>query len=123
MRSTLFIALLYLCLSLLMSSCSDDSTPQPTCLQVEVVGADCESGWYVLQIIEKDTPTTSSYKGQLQSGFVTTDNLPEAYRQPGQQLEVALEVNGEYGPRCLAFMMIYPSVRVKHVCAAGDSSR
>lgn len=117
MKSTCLIALLYLCLSLLMSSCSDDTVPQPTCLQVEVVGPDCENGWYVLRVMDTDKPTSSSYKGQIQSGFVTSDNLPEEFRQTGQLLEVALELNGEYSPRCLAFVMVYPAVRVKHVCA------
>ena len=56
--------------------------------------------------------------GQLQSGYVTTDDLPEAYRVPGLKMEAALELNGEYGPRCVTVTVMYPAVKVSRICTA-----
>lgn len=124
MKSTLCIALFYLLLSLLVVSCADEEEAVPTCVQVEVIGTDCENGWYVLRIQEDDKPQRSNaYVGQLQSGFVTTDNLPLDLRTPGLLVELSLERNSAYGPRCTAVHMLYPPVKVKQVCAGktGDN--
>ncbi|WP_460880381.1 hypothetical protein [Pontibacter rugosus] len=52
----------------------------------------------------------------MHGGYVTTDNLPEQYRQVGQKVLVQLELNSSYGPRCVATNMLYPVVRVIEVC-------
>jgi len=118
MKSTLCIALLYLLLSLLVVSCAEEEAV-PSCVQVEVVGPDCGTGWYVLRILETEDrgrQRSNEYVGQLQSGFVTTDNLPQELRVPGRVLNLALERNGEYGPLCAAVHMMYPPVKVRQVC-------
>jgi hypothetical protein len=121
MKSTIYIALLYLLLPLLLVSCNDQDAV-PSCVQVEVMGTDCENNWYVLRILEDGTSEQRSnqYIGQLQSGFVTTDNLPAELQQPGLLLSLSLERNGEYGPRCTAIHMMYPPVKVKQVCSTGS---
>jgi len=119
MKSILYTTLLYIGLALFIVGCQKDA-PEPECLQVEVMGADCESGWYILKIVNSGANGTqgNGYLGQLQNGFVTTDNLPEQYRQPGLKLNAALELNGEYAPRCVAVTVMYPSVKVTRVCAS-----
>lgn len=120
MKSTFSLILLYLLLALLMWSCADQDEAVPSCLQVEVMGADCESGWYVLRIMDSDgagEQRSNQYVGQLQSGYVTTDNLPEELQEPGRLLQLSLERNSDYGPRCTAINMMYPPVRVKQVCS------
>ncbi|WP_299705168.1 hypothetical protein [uncultured Pontibacter sp.] len=120
MKSTLSIILLYLLLALLVVSCADQEEAVPSYLQVEVIGADCENGWYVLRILDTDgagDQRSNQYVGQLQSGYVTTDNLPEELQVPGRLLQLSLERNGDYGPRCTAINMMYPPVRVKQVCS------
>jgi hypothetical protein len=120
MKSTLSIILLYLLLALLMVSCADQEEAVPSCLQVEVVSEDCENGWFVLRILENDgagEQRSNQYVGQLQSGYVTTDNLPKELQVPGRLLQLSLERNGDYGPRCTAINMMYPPVRVKQVCS------
>ena len=122
MKSFLYIALLYLTLSLLVVGCSEN-TPEPACIKAEVIGTDCEKGWYILKLSDDKASIEKkghSYIGQLQGGFVTTDNLPESHRQVGNKLEVALDLNGDYGPRCVAVNVMYPAVRVKRVCNSPD---
>lgn len=118
MRNVLLVALLYLALSVLVISCSE-AEPEPSCVAAEVVGADCDSGWYILKLEEKQNAGIlpgGCYAGQLQGGYVTTDNLPQAYRQPGLKLKLALEINGEYSPRCVTVAVMYQAVKVKNVC-------
>lgn len=115
MKSFLYIGLLYICLSLLVISCTD-SAPEPACIQAEVVGADCEAGWYILKLENETANQSKNYVGQLQSGFVTTNNLPDAYKEPGRRIGVAVEIIGEYSPRCVTVTVMYPAVRVKRVC-------
>jgi hypothetical protein len=118
MRSTLCIAILCLLLSLLAVSCTEEEAV-PSCVQVEVMGPDCESGWFVLKVIENETAPgqrSKEYVGQLQSGFVTTDNLPLELRKAGLLLDLSLERNSDYGPLCTAMYMMYPPVKVKQVC-------
>ncbi|WP_242920854.1 hypothetical protein [Pontibacter liquoris] len=123
MKSILYLALFYLCLLLLVVSCTEKE-PEPACLQAEVVGADCQNGWYVLRLLEENSTEShkGDYVGQIQSGYVTTDNLPEAYRQTGKRLNVALELNGEYSPRCVAVHMMYPAVRITRVCSSASGN-
>lgn len=124
MKSIFYITLLYLCLSVLVVSCAEKA-PEPACLQAEVIGPDhCQTGWYVLQVLEENDQAVhaGSFVGQLQSGYVTTDNLPEAYQQPGQRLAVSLELNGKYSPLCTAVHMMYPAVRIRRVCSSENSN-
>ncbi|GGG16447.1 hypothetical protein [Pontibacter amylolyticus] len=120
MKSVLSLVVLYLLLALLLVSCADQEEAVPACLQVEVVGPDCAAGWYVLHILDGDgtgEQRSNQYIGQLQSGFVTTDNLPEALRHSGKTAFLSLERNTEYGPICTAVYMMFPPVRVKQVCS------
>ncbi|MHC2990444.1 hypothetical protein OB13_02160 [Pontibacter sp. HJ8] len=118
MKSTLCIASFYLFLSFLVVSCAEEEEAVPSCVQVEVMGTDCESGWYVLRITENEMPQRSKeYVGQLHGGYVTTDNLPLELRTPGRMVEVSLELNGQYSPLCTAVHMLYPAVKVKQVCS------
>lgn len=120
MKSILSFILPYLLLALLLVSCADQEEVAPSCLQVEVMGEDCENGWFVLRILDTDgagDQRSNQYVGQLQSGYVTTDNLPEDLQVPGRLLQLSLERNGDYGPRCTAINMMYPPVRVKRVCS------
>ncbi|WP_076669198.1 hypothetical protein [Pontibacter indicus] len=119
MKSVLSMLMLYLLLALLLVSCAEQEEAVPACLQVEVVGPDCQTGWYVLQILDANgtgEQRSNQYIGQLQSGFVTTDNLPEELRQSGKIVSLSLERNTEYGPRCTAISTMFPPVRVKMVC-------
>ena len=120
MKNSLRIIFLYFGLATLTVSCQKDA-PAPACLQVEVIGEDCETGWYILKI-ENNTERgqSNNYLGQLQDGYVTTDNLPAKYQQEGLRINAALELNGEYGPRCVAVTVMYPAVKVTRVC---DSER
>lgn len=125
MKSFLCIVLFYLCLSLLVVSCSERDDPAPACIQAEVVGPDnCQSGAYVLKL-QDDTDITdrqsNSYIGQLHGGYVTTTSLPEAYRQVGRRLSLSLEVDDEPTQICPAVNILYPPVRVVRVCAASYS--
>ncbi|GAB3199061.1 hypothetical protein ABID22_001828 [Pontibacter aydingkolensis] len=117
MKSILCIVLLYLALSVLVISCTE-ADPEPACMRAEVVGIDCDSGWYILKLDESNSTgaTGGGFAGQLQGGFVTTDNLPQAYQQPGLKLKVSLEINNESSPRCLATAVIYTPVKVVTVC-------
>lgn len=120
MKSALFVVILYLLLPLLMVSCTEEKDAVPSCMQVEVIGADCDTGWYLLQILDQEKvgeQRSQQYIGQLQSGIVTTDNLPAALQQPGLLLDLSLELYGEKGPRCVSIFMMYPPVRVKQVCS------
>ncbi|MBD1397979.1 hypothetical protein H9Q13_12450 [Pontibacter sp. JH31] len=120
MKSTLCIAILCLLLSLLAVSCTEEEAV-PSCVQVEVIGPDCAGGWVVLKVLGDETAPgqrSKEYVGQLQSGFVTTDNLPLELRKAGLLLHLSLERNGDYGPFCAAIYMMYPPVRVKQVCPA-----
>lgn len=117
MKNTFKILFLYFTLALVTVSCQNEEDPEPACLKVEVIGADCDSKWYILKIVDADVNgQQGNYLGQLQNGYVTTDNLPVAYRQPGTKLEAALELNGEYGPRCVTVTVMYPAVKVTRVC-------
>ena len=117
MKNALY--LLTICLTLLLSGCSEDNSPTPDCQQVEVIGEDCNTGWYILRLKNSNPGNAGSnrYLGQLQDGFVTTDNLPAAYQHPGLTLAASLELNGEYGPRCVTVAVMYPAVRVKRICS------
>jgi hypothetical protein len=120
MKSVLSLVVLYLLLAVLLVSCADQEEAVPACLQVEVVGPDCAAGWYVLQIMDADgtgEQRSNQYIGQLQSGFGTTDNLPEDLRHSGTIASLSLERNSEYGPLCTAIYMKFPPVRVKQVCS------
>ena len=119
MKNNFYAILLYIGLALFIVGCQKDA-PEPECLQVEVMGQDCENGWYILKIENSGAngKQVNSYLGQLQNGYVTTDNLPEQYKQPGLKLNAALELNGEYGPRCVAVTVMYPSVKVTRVCVS-----
>lgn len=94
--------------------------PEPACITAEVVGPDpCESGWFILKVLEDDMPNRNAggnFKGQLESGLVTTDNLPAAYQQEGKIVSLGLELNGEDGPVCVAIHTMYPAVKVKRIC-------
>jgi hypothetical protein len=116
MKNTLRIIFLYLGLTILTVSCQKDA-PAPACLQIEVIGEDCETGWYILKI-ENDAngQQSNNYLGQLQNGYVTTDNLPAKYQKEGLRINAALELNGEYGPRCVAVTVMYPAVKVTNIC-------
>lgn len=125
MKSTLSIAIICLLLSLLAVSCTEEEAV-PSCVQVEVMGPDCENGWFVLKVLENETVTgqrSKEYVGQLQSGFVTTDNLPLELREAGLLLDLSLERNSDYGPRCTAMYMMYPPVKVKQVCDSNTTAR
>ncbi|PRY10705.1 hypothetical protein CLV24_113124 [Pontibacter ummariensis] len=123
MKSFLYITFLYLCLSLLAVSCSE-SAPQPAEIQAEVVAQDCEQGWYILKLEEgPEADQSGAFVGQLHGGYVTTDNLPEAYRQMGQRLSVALELNGEQSPRCPTVYRMYPTVKVMKVSQVSSDNR
>jgi hypothetical protein len=114
------VLLLFVLLAVVLTNCADKVDAVPSCLQVEVVGEDCENGWFVLRILDTDGASeqrSNQYIGQLQSGYVTTDNLPEELQVPGRLLQLSLERNSAYGPRCLAIYMMYPPVRVKEVCS------
>ncbi|MBC5992875.1 hypothetical protein [Pontibacter cellulosilyticus] len=123
MKNVLSAVLLYLGLSVLVISCSE-AEPEPNCIAAEVIEADCGSGWYILKLEEKqssDILPGGSYVGQLQGGYVTTDNLPQAYRQPGLKLRLALEINGEYSPLCVTVAIMYQAVKVKNVCVSSSA--
>lgn len=126
MRSFLYIVLFYICLSLLVVSCSESNDPEPACMQAEVVGRDnCQEGWYVLKLHDNATAAanqSNSYIGQLHGGYVTTHNLPEEYRQPGRRLRLSLEVDDEPTQVCEAVHVIYPTVRVVRVCRDGGGA-
>lgn len=119
MKSFLCIVLFYLCLSMLVVSCSENE-PAPTCMQAEVVGPDnCQSGWYILKLEDDATLAGSQsnhYIGQLHGGYVTVRNLPEEYRQEGLQLKLSLELDEEPTQICPTVYVIYPAVRVVRVC-------
>lgn len=123
MKNILYVMLLYLALSVLVISCSE-ADPEPACIRAEVVGQDCDNGWYILKLDESSSAGASGggFAGQLQGGFVTTDNLPQAYRQPGLKLKVALEINNVNSPRCLATAVMYTPVKVKYVCESPGSN-
>ena len=122
MRSFLCIVLGYLWLSLLVVSCSEGNDPAPACRQAEVMGPDsCQNGWYVLKLQDDATAAgnqSNCYIGQLHGGYVTTNTLPEEFRQAGRRLSVSLEVDDEPTQICTAVNVIYPTVRVVRVCAA-----
>ena len=123
MKSFLCIVIFYLCLSMLVVSCSK-SDPAPSCMQAEVVGPDnCQDGWYILKLQENASVAGSKsnhYIGQLNGGYVTTRNLPEEYRREGSQLSLSLELDEEPTQICAAIHVIYPAVKVVRVCAATD---
>ncbi|WP_242926637.1 hypothetical protein [Pontibacter vulgaris] len=119
MKRSFYLNLLCFCLSVVMFGCSEND-PEPLCLQVEVVGADCENGWYLLHVLDENfiVQNTQDYTGPLQAGYVTTDNLPLEYQQAGRRLNVAMDTNGERSPRCVAVTVMYPAVTIKRVCDA-----
>jgi len=121
MKSILYIGFLYLCLSVLLVSCSD-SDPEPSCIQAEVIGPDCESGWYILKLENEATDRRRSYVGQLQSGYVTTDNLPVKYRKTGTKIGAEMEIIGAYGPRCVTVTVMYTAVNIKQVCESNRAA-
>lgn len=91
----------------------------PICTVAEVVAQDCEAGWYVLKLEDNSEETaekTGSYVGQLRGGYVTTNTLPEEYRQIGVKVSLRLELNGSDGPRCAATALMHPAVKIVDVC-------
>ncbi|WP_147383300.1 hypothetical protein [Pontibacter oryzae] len=117
MKRFLYLSILYFCLALVAAGCSK-SAPAPVCHAAEVIGQDCETGWYILKL-EKNSGGAESkgrYIGQLQGGYVTTDNLPEAYQKIGTKIALRLELNGAYGPTCMSASMMYLAVRVVDTC-------
>lgn len=121
-RYTFFLYVLFL---LLVVSCTDQEEAVPACVQVEVLGPDCASGWYLLQILDNEDAgeqRSRQYIGQLQSGIVTTKDLPAELQKPGVNLALSLELNNAEGPRCVSVYMIYPPVHVKQVCSSGDAA-
>ncbi|MEJ8757923.1 hypothetical protein WG947_12990 [Pontibacter sp. H259] len=120
MKNTFYSALLYIGLALFIVSCQKDA-PEPECLQIEVIGEDCETGWFLLKIENTSTNGNNNYLGQLHNGYVTTDNLPAQYQQPGLRLNASLELNGEYAPRCVAIAVMYPAVKVTRLCGTVPS--
>ncbi|MCC9137034.1 hypothetical protein ACFSKU_20235 [Pontibacter silvestris] len=118
MKSFLYAVCFYVCLALLFVGCVEDE-PQPSYIKAEVVGPDCESGWYILNVINKNDEDAEQsrgrYLGQIRSGYVTTNSLPAAYRQAGLQIEVALELNENESPSCVTVHMMHPAVVVKHI--------
>jgi len=113
--------ILYLCLALLASGCAK-TAPVPACTTAEVVAQDCAPGWYILRLEEKAPGTSGVYVGQLQGGYVTTNNLPEQYRQAGRKVSLRLELSGADGPRCTADVMLYPPVRVVAACGGPEAN-
>lgn len=125
MKSFLCIVILYLCLSMLVVSCSDaGNEPEPTCMEAEVIGPDnCQNGGYILKLEENASLAGSKsnhYVGQLHGGYVTARNLPEAYQQAGSKLKITLELDEEPTQVCPAIYVIYPAVRVVRVCVQTD---
>jgi hypothetical protein len=124
MKNSIHIFILYvMSFAFLGISCTEEDAPKPMCMQVEVIGEDCNSGWFILNVENKAALQENSYKGQLQSGYVTTDNLPLTYRQPGLKFNTALELNGDYGPRCTTLAVMYPAVKVAHICETTSTIR
>ncbi|WP_439881281.1 hypothetical protein ACSX1A_19335 [Pontibacter sp. MBLB2868] len=120
MKSFLYTTLLYLFLAVLLTRCTEVA-PEPVCISAEVVGPDCDSGWYILKLAESTEASgklSNGYTGQLQGGYVTTNNLPEELRQPGTAVGLALEIYGESAPRCVSVAVMYPAVQVKRVCGS-----
>lgn len=118
MKGFLYIVLLYLCVALLATGCSE-TTPTPACTTAMVVGQHCTTGWFVLKLQDDSDDMAKQrgeYVGQLHGGYVVTDSLPEQYRQSGQVLQVRLELNSSYGPRCYTAAMMYPAVHVVDLC-------
>ena len=124
MKPTFFIALLYLCLSLLVISCENYS-PEPDYVVAEVMGADCDQNWYILKLEKSATSQTSSsacYAAPWQEDFVTTRNLPDEYRVPGKRVNVALQQEPGDSPRCLAINAMFPAVQIQHISSARSSN-
>lgn len=124
MKRLAHLTTLYFCLTMLVAGCKRNA-PMPLCQAAEVVSQDCETGWYILKL-EKNSGEAESkgrYIGQLQGGYVTTDNLPEAYRKIGTKVMLRLELNGAYGPTCHATSMMYLAVRVVDTCNGETASR
>lgn len=123
MKSLSYLTLLYLCLALLASGCAK-TAPMPTCTTAEVVAQDCQPGWYILKLeddSEEVAGKTGAYVGQLHGGYVTTNNLPDKYKQVGIKVSLRLQLNGSDGPRCTANFMMYPAVKVMSVCGGAEA--
>ncbi|WP_299822677.1 hypothetical protein [uncultured Pontibacter sp.] len=122
MKSVWCIILLYLALAMLAISCTE-TNPEPACTNAEVIGQDCANGWYILKLGNNPAAErgAAKYTGQLQGGFVTTDNLPTNLQQPGLKIKVALEINAAYSPRCLATAVLYTAVKVKNICESSNA--
>ena len=119
------ITILDLCLALLASGCAK-TAPVPACTTAEVVAQDCQPGWFILKLeddSEEIAGKSGAYVGQLHGGFVTTGNLPEAYRQAGAKVSLRLVLDGSNGPRCTANYMMYPAVKVVEVCAEPERAQ
>ena len=115
MRNLIFIALLYLILSVLVISCTG-TDPEPACVEVTVLEQDCDSNWFILQVDGmqgKGILPGGCYGGQL----IATDNLPQEFRTPGLRLSLSFQEKSSYTRQCMANAVTYPSVKVKRVCA------
>lgn len=124
MKRLTYLSALCLCLITLASGCTKNA-PVPVCQVAEVMGQDCESGWYILKLENQANGEASHgrYIGQLQGGYVTTDNLPEAYQKVGTKVGLRLELNGEYGPSCVSTSMMYLAVRVVDACDTSSPTK
>lgn len=123
MRNTLQLLFLYVGLALFTVSCQQD-TPEPVCIEAEVVGPDeCGGGWYVLRVPDTEEHTNGILPGgcYVNERYVTVNNLPEGYRQAGLKINVALEELKNDGPFCLAIYMMYPAASIKRICNAEPS--
>jgi len=117
MKNIIHVCFLFICLSVI-AGCAE-SDPEPSCIQAEVIGPDCGgNGWYLLKLENDVSGKSNSYIGQLQSGFVTTNNLPDEYKQPGRKINVSVDLLEDDGPFCVAVYVMYPAVSVKKVCSA-----
>ena len=123
MKSTFCIALLYLCLSLLITSCASDNDPEPACVQAEVVGPECGGEWYLLRVPDREQTVAGILPGgcYVAGTLVAVNNLPAGYRQPGLKIRVALEEIKEGGPRCQpVYTVYYKPASIKRICSSGD---
>ncbi|MBC5774137.1 hypothetical protein H8S95_08695 [Pontibacter sp. KCTC 32443] len=120
MKNTLQILMLYVGLALFTISCEQDS-PEPVCIEAEVVGPDdCSGGWYVLRVPDTEEDANSILPGgcYVNEKYVKVNNLPEDYKQAGLKINVALEERDDNSQVCLAIYMMYPEATITRICNA-----